>query len=54
MEAFALINNAAVGHDGVLATMHEKDIDEIIKVNIHAPILLNIYADQCCLIKMAE
>jgi len=40
---FALINNAAVGHDGVLATMHEKDIDEIIKVNIHAPILLTKY-----------
>ncbi len=40
---YALINNAAVGHDGVLATMHEKDIDEIIKVNIHAPILLTKY-----------
>lgn len=40
---FALINNAAVGHDGVLATMHERDIDEIIKVNIHAPILLTKY-----------
>ena len=40
---YGLINNAAIGHDGVLATMHEKDIDEIIKVNIQAPILLTKY-----------
>ncbi len=40
---YGLINNAAIGHDGVLATMHEKDIDEIVKVNIQAPILLTKY-----------
>jgi 3-oxoacyl-[acyl-carrier protein] reductase len=41
---YALINNAAIGHDGILATMHEKDIAELLKVNLHAPILLSKYA----------
>ncbi len=40
---WGLINNAAVGHDGVLATLHERDIAELIKVNIEAPILLAKY-----------
>ena len=40
---YALINNAALGLDGVLATMHETDISQVIKVNIEAPILLAKY-----------
>lgn len=40
---YGLVNNAALGHDGVLATMHEKDISELVKVNIEAPILLTKY-----------
>ena len=40
---FGLVNNAALGHDGILATMHEKDISELLKVNIEAPILLTKY-----------
>ena len=43
---YALINNAALGHDGVLATMHEKDIHDLIKVNIEAPILLTKYSSR--------
>ena len=47
---YALINNAAMGHDGVLATMHENDIHHLIKVNIEAPILLTKYASRSMLL----
>ena len=40
---WALINNAALGTDGVLATLHENDISQLIRVNIDAPILLTKY-----------
>jgi len=47
---YALINNAALGHDGVLATMHEKSISELIKVNVEAPILLAKYVSRSMLL----
>ena len=47
---YALINNAALGHDGVLATMHENDIHDLIKVNVEAPILLTKYASRSMLL----
>jgi len=37
---YALINNAAVGTDGVLATLHESDIYDCIRTNLLGPILL--------------
>jgi len=40
---WGLVNNAALGHDGVLATLHERDISELISVNIEAPILFTKY-----------
>lgn len=40
---YALVNNAAIGGDGVLATMHEDDISCSIKVNLHSPIILTKY-----------
>ena len=40
---WALVNNAALGHDGVLATQHERDISNLIRINIEAPILLTKY-----------
>lgn len=40
---WGLVNNAALGHDGVLATLHERDIADLITVNIQAPILLTKY-----------
>jgi len=40
---YGLVNNAAIGKDGILATMHDKDIAEIVRVNIEAPILLAKY-----------
>ncbi|MBS0043921.1 SDR family oxidoreductase [Shewanella sp. M16] len=40
---YALINNAAVGYDGVLATMHNSEINSLLNLNIQAPILLSKY-----------
>lgn len=40
---YGLVNNAAIGGDGILATQHEKDIENIINVNQIAPILLSKY-----------
>lgn len=40
---YGLVNNAAIGHSGMLATQHDRDIDELITVNLHAPILLSKY-----------
>ncbi len=50
---YGLINNAALGHDGVLATMHESDIAEVIKVNVEAPILLTKYVSRSMLLNKA-
>ncbi|HMO15169.1 MAG TPA: SDR family NAD(P)-dependent oxidoreductase [Pirellulaceae bacterium] len=40
---WGLINNAALGSDGVLATQHESEIAALIRVNIESPILLTKY-----------
>lgn len=40
---YGLINNAAVGADGVLGTMHITDIEKTIAINVLAPILLAKY-----------
>lgn len=40
---YALINNAGIGCDGLLPTMHEMDIDRMMRVNLHAPMLLSKY-----------
>lgn len=40
---FGLVNNAAVGNDGVLGTMHESDIERMIAINVTAPIFLTKY-----------
>ena len=47
---FGLVNNAALGHDGVLATMHETQIEELIRVNITSPITLSKYASRSMLL----
>jgi len=49
---YGLINNAALGHDGVLSTMHESQIRELITVNVEAPILLTKYATRSMLMKL--
>ena len=48
---YGLVNNAALGFDGVLATMHDTQIDELIAVNITATILLTKYAVRSMLIQ---
>lgn len=47
---YGLVNNAAIGGDGVLATMHERDIDEILRVNLQSPIVLTKYASRSMLL----
>ena len=47
---YGLINNAALGHDGLLATQHETQIEELIRVNVQAPVLLAKYASRSMLI----
>jgi 3-oxoacyl-[acyl-carrier protein] reductase len=49
---YGLINNAALGYDGVLGTMHESQISELIKVNVESPILLTKYASRSMLMKL--
>jgi 3-oxoacyl-[acyl-carrier protein] reductase len=40
---FGLVNNAAVGFDGVLATMHNSQIEEMVRLNTISPIVLTKY-----------
>lgn len=40
---YALANNAAAGHDGILATMPNSAIEYLMRLNIQAPILLSKY-----------
>ena len=40
---FGLVNNAAVGHDGALAMMHNSEIVELVRVNTLSPIILTKY-----------
>ena len=40
---YALVNNAAVGTDGLLPTMHNSDIEQLIRVNVNSPIVLTKY-----------
>lgn len=43
---WGLVNNAAIGTDGVLATMHQKDIQTVLTVNLLAPLVLIKYASR--------
>lgn len=40
---FGLVNNAAIGTDGMLPTMHNSDIEELVRVNVTSPIVLTKY-----------
>jgi 3-oxoacyl-[acyl-carrier protein] reductase len=37
---FGLVNNAALGNDGLLPTMHNSDIEALVRVNVTAPLVL--------------
>lgn len=41
---YGLVNNAALGAGSVLATMSDSQIDRVIRLNIHSPIVLTKYA----------
>ncbi len=41
---YGLVNNAGLGLDGVLATMHPSEISRVLRVNLEAPILLSKFA----------
>jgi 3-oxoacyl-[acyl-carrier protein] reductase len=40
---YGLVNNAALGHDGALATMHNGRIEELVRLNTLSPIVLSKY-----------
>src|SRR6516162_376370 len=40
---YGLVNNAAISSDGVLATMHNSEIERIIRVNTLSPMVLTKY-----------
>lgn len=40
---YGLVNNAAVGHDGALAVMHNAKIEELVRLNTLSPIVLTKY-----------
>ena len=48
---WGLVNNAAVGRDGVLATMHEQDIVQMINLNVTGAILLTKYVVRSMLVQ---
>lgn len=48
---YGLVNNAAIGLDGLLATQHERDIDAMVSVNLTAPMLLSKYLSRSMLLQ---
>jgi 3-oxoacyl-[acyl-carrier protein] reductase len=48
---YGLVNNAALGYDGVLATMHDSQIEELVGVNLTATILMTKYAVRSMLLQ---
>ena len=40
---YGLINNAGIGTEGLLATMHNSEIEALVRLNILAPIILTKY-----------
>jgi 3-oxoacyl-[acyl-carrier protein] reductase len=43
---WGLVNNAGIGMDGVLATMHRTDIEKVIAINLTAPLILTKYVSR--------
>jgi 3-oxoacyl-[acyl-carrier protein] reductase len=40
---YGLVNNAGIGTDGVLATLHRSDIERLVNTNLTGPIVLTKY-----------
>jgi 3-oxoacyl-[acyl-carrier protein] reductase len=43
---WGLVNNAGIGMDGVLATMHRTDIEKVLAVNLTAPLIFIKYVSR--------
>ena len=48
---YGLVNNAALGLDGILATQHERDISRMVNINLVSAILLTKYLSRAMLVK---
>lgn len=48
---YGLVNNAALGHDGILATMHDSQIETLVAVNLTGTLLLTKYAVRSMLLQ---
>jgi 3-oxoacyl-[acyl-carrier protein] reductase len=48
---YGLVNNAGVGLDGVLATMHARDIDRVLRINLQSPIYMTKFACRSMLVQ---
>lgn len=48
---YGLVNNAAIAHEGVLATQHDSEVSDMIEVNVTGTILLTKYAIRSMLIE---
>ncbi len=46
---WGLVNNAGLGRDGVLATMHQSDIERVIAVNLTGPVALTKFVSRAML-----
>jgi len=48
---YGLVNNAAVGSDGVLATMHDSEIANLLNINVTSTILVSKYVMRAMLVR---
>lgn len=48
---YALVNNAAIGLGGLLATQHASEISQMLRVDLEAPVLLAKYACRSMLVR---
>jgi 3-oxoacyl-[acyl-carrier protein] reductase len=48
---YGLVNNAGLGLDGILSTMHARDIERVLRINLHAPIHLIKYASRSMMLR---
>jgi 3-oxoacyl-[acyl-carrier protein] reductase len=42
-DMFGLVNNAGIGTSGILATMHDSHIEQLLRINLLSPIILSKY-----------
>lgn len=47
---YGLVNNAGIGPDGVLGTMHNTEIERVMMVNVIAPMILTKYVSRSMMI----